>query len=351
MKTAVFTGVNEIELMECDKPTVLANRVLVKIDCVSICTWEQRVYTGVNKVEYPFIGGHEISGTIVELGPGINSDEWHVGDKVVVGNTLPCGECYYCKTFEEQSCAHFDHGAQLEGLPYHGMGGLSEYMIMPTHCLFKYYNVSPEEASIIEPLSCVIHSVETADIQLGDYVLIQGAGIMGQLHVQVAKKRGAVVIVSEMNQERAKLAQAYGADYIVDPSQENLADRVKEITRGLKCQVVFDTTPFPSVLKDAYDCVANVGKVVLYSSIHPKPGEDKLVPIDAGWMHSWSIKTLGTANSNSRDFMRAAAMVSEGVIDLKPYVSSVYHESEVKAAFDKAIEGNSYRVVVAFDQK
>lgn len=174
---------------------------------------------------------------------------------------------------------------------------------------------------------------------------------MGQLHVQVAKKRGAVVIVSDINRERTVLARRYGADYAIDPSKESLTERVLELTHGLKCQAVFDTTPFPSVLKDAYTCVANVGKVILYSSIHPKPGEEKLVPVDAGWMHSWSIKTLGTANSNSRDFVRAVAMVSEGVIDLKPYVSGTYHESQVKEAFDKAIEGASYRVVVNFDGK
>ena len=351
MKTAVFHGRMDISLEECERPRAKGNKVLVKVDCCALCTWEQRVYTGVNKVEYPFIGGHEISGEIVGLGDDVNPDEWAVGDKVVVGNTLPCGDCYYCKTFEEQSCAHFDHGAQLEGLPYHGMGGLSEYMLVTTHCLFKYRNVTPQEASIVEPLSCVVHSVETADIQLGDYVLVIGCGIMGQLHVQVAKKRGAVVIVSDINRERTVLARRYGADYAIDPSKESLPERVLELTHGLKCQAVFDTTPFPSVLKDAYTCVANAGKVILYSSIHPKPGEEKLVPVDAGWMHSWSIKTLGTANSNSRDFVRAVAMVSEGVIDLKPYVSGTYHESQVKEAFDKAIEGASYRVVVNFDGK
>ena len=351
MKTAVFRRVKDIALEECPLPQAHGHKVLVKIDSCAICTWEQRVYTGVNKVEYPFIGGHEIAGEIVALGEDVNPHEWAVGDKVIVGNTLPCGDCYYCKTFEEQSCAHFDHSAQLDGLPYHGMGGLSEYMLMTTHCLFKYHSVTPQEACLVEPLSCVVHSIETADVQLGDYVLIIGCGIMGQLHVQLAKRRGAVVIVSDVNQARVDLACEYGADYAINPAEEDLPAKVLEYTRGRKAQVVFDTTPFPSVLKQAYECVSNVGKVILYSSIHPKPGEDKLVPIDAGWMHSWSIKTLGTANSNSRDFVRAATMVSEGILDMKPFVSGVYSESHVKDAFDKAIEGDSFRIVVNFDGK
>ncbi len=351
MRTAVFHEPMEVSYEECPRPHAHGNRVLVKIEACALCTWEQRVYTGVNKVEYPFIGGHELAGEIVELGEDVNDREWHVGDKVVIGVTLPCGECYYCKSGEEQSCEHFDHSAQLEGLPHHGMGGLSEYMLVRTHCLFKYDNVSPEEASLTEPVSCVVHSVETADVQLGDYALVIGCGIMGLLHVQIAKRRGAIVIASEMNPERRALALELGADYAIDPSTEDIAERVLEITHGRKCQEVFDTTPFPSVLADAYAAVANTGRVVLYSSIHPKPGDDKHFPIDPGWMHSWSIKTLGTANSNSRDFMRATTMISEGIVDLKPFVSEVFHQSEVKAAFDKAIEGNSFRIVVAFDGK
>ena len=68
MKTAVFTGIKEIELQECERPVPKGNKALVKIDATAICTWEQRVYTGVNKVEFPFIGGHEIAAHIVELG-------------------------------------------------------------------------------------------------------------------------------------------------------------------------------------------------------------------------------------------------------------------------------------------
>ena len=350
MRTAVFHGVKDISLEECPRPKATGNKVLVKVDSCAICTWEQRVYTGMNKVEYPFIGGHETAGTIVEMGEEVNRDEWAIGDKVVVGVQLPCDECYLCKSGHGESCEHYDHSAQLEGLPYHGMGGLSEYLLMPTRCLFKYWGVDAHQASIIEPVSCVVHSIEMADIALGDTALVIGCGIMGLLHVQLAKKRGAMVIVSDVNEERTALARKLGADYVINPAKEDLPAKVLEYTRGRKAQEVFDTTPFPSVLLDAYKCVGNTGKVILYSSIHPKPGEDKLVPIDAGWMHSWSIKTLGTANSNSRDFMRAATLVSEKLIDMEPFVSAVYPATQVKEAFEEAIKGKSFRVVVDFSQ-
>jgi len=344
MRTAVFTGIKQIGLEDCERPVPTGNKVLVKIDATAICTWEQRVYTGVNKVEFPFIGGHEIAAHIVELGDGVNKNEWHVGDTVVVGATLQCRNCYYCKTGDSQSCNHFNHSAHLEGLPYKGMGGLSEYMLVSPDCLFHYHNVSPTEAAIIEPVSCVIHSVEVADIQMGDTVLVVGCGIMGLLHTMLAVKQGASVIVSDVNEERMNLARTLGAKYAVNPSKEDLAQRVTEITGGLKAQVIFDTTPLPSVVADTFKCVCNSGKIVLYSSIHPA----EPVPFDPNWVHGKSIQILGTANSNDRDFVRAAQMVSEGVLDLKPFVSEVYQADDIKAAFESAIKGDKFRVVVQF---
>lgn len=344
MKTAVFTDIKEIELQECERPVAKGNKVLVKIDATAICTWEQRVYTGVNKVEFPFIGGHEIAAHIVAMGEDVNQAEWNIGDKVVVGATLQCRNCYYCKTGNSQSCDHFNHSAHLEGLPHKGMGGLSEYMLVSTDCIFKYDNVLPEEAAIIEPVSCVVHSIETAGVQLGDTVLIIGCGIMGLLHTALAVKQGAAVIVSDINEERMEIAKKMGAKYTVNPAKENLAQKVCEITKGKKAQVVFDTTPLPSVVGDTFQCVCNAGKIVLYSSIHPA----EPVPFDPNWVHGKSIQILGTANSNDRDFMRAAQMVSEGVIDLKPFVSEVYQAEDVKDAFESAIKGDKFRVVVKF---
>ena len=93
-RTLVFTGEKQIEIQEYPIPEVSDDMVLVKTDACAICTWEQRVYTGVNKVEFPFIGGHEIAGHIEEMGNEVNKNEWSVGDKVVVGVTLPCRNCF-----------------------------------------------------------------------------------------------------------------------------------------------------------------------------------------------------------------------------------------------------------------
>lgn len=344
MKNVVFTGVKQVEIQEHPLPAVSDDEVLVKIESCAICTWEQRVYTGVKKVDFPFIGGHEIAAEIIEMGKNTDKRQFKVGDKVVVGMMMPCKNCFQCRNGNEQNCEHFDHSALLPGMPHKGMGGLSSHMLVKPQNLFKYSNVTPDEACITEPISCVIHSVETADIQFGDTVVVIGCGIMGLLHVLLAVKKGAMVIASDVNEERTKLAMQLGARYAVNPAAEVLEQRVAELTGGDMAQVVFDTTPISKVAEDAMKCLGNNSRLVLYSSFYP----DTPVSISPDWLHKSASQLLGTANSNTRDFTRATRMLSGGMLDVKPFISEVYQVEDVVQALESASKGDKYRVIVKF---
>lgn len=345
MRVVVFSGIKDVHIEEFDIPEVTDEEVLVKIDACAICTWEQRVYTGVKKVSFPFVGGHEMVGKIVAMGDKVNTAEHHIGDRVAVGVMLACHECYQCKTGNEQSCEHFNHSAPIKGLPYVGMGGLCSHIVVNQRNVFKFDNVSSVEATITEPLSCVTRSIETGGIQLGDVVVVIGCGIMGLLHVILAQRKGAMVVVSDINEERTQLALDLGAKYRINPAKEDLVERIKEITGGVKAQVVFDTTPIASVVKDAMACLANNGKLILYSSFYP----DVPIEFSPDWLHKSAVRIMGTANSNSHDFMTATRMISQGTVDMKPFVSEIYPVEQVKDAFESAIKGDKFRVVVTFD--
>lgn len=344
MKTVVFTDVKKIHVEECEIPKVPMNKVLIKVNACAICTWEQRVYLGVKKVNFPFIGGHEMVGKIIAIGDAVDKREWHINDKVVVGATLACQNCFTCKSGNEQNCPNFDHSKHLDGLPYQGMGGMSSHLLVEPRSLFKYDNIAPEEATIAEPLSCVLHSVETANVQLGDVVVVIGCGIMGLLHVLLSVRKGAVIIVSDTNTERTNLAVKLGAKFSVNPEVEDLERRVKEITNGLKAQVVFDTTPIGAVVEEARKCLANNGRMVLYSSFYP----DKPITFSADWIHKSAVQIMGTANSNARDFMKVTRMLSYGVVNMKPFISEIYPIEQVQEAFESACKGDKFRVVLKF---
>lgn len=345
MKTAIFTDVNKIEIEECPTPNISKEKILIRIDTCAVCTWEQRVYTGIKKVGFPFIGGHEIAAEIVEIGSEINPNEWHIGDKVVYGTNLACGDCYHCKTGNEQNCLHFDHSKHLEGLPYKGMGGFSQYMLVFPKHLFKYQNVSPFEASLAEPLSCVIHSIKIGNLHFGDIVVVIGCGIMGQLHVTLAAKSGAVVIASDTQENRLELAKENGAKYVINPQKDSLIQLVEEVSNGIGAQVVFDTTPIVSVVEEAIGLLGNNGRLVLYSSFYP----DKPVTFSPDALHKNALQILGTANSNSVDFMQSTKMISEGVIDMSLYISEIYKFLDIEAALNSAVKGDKYRVVIDFN--
>lgn len=346
MKTAVFTDVNKIQFEEVERPVVTPDKILITVNACAICTWEQRVYTGVKKVDFPFIGGHEISGEIIDIGSNIDNKIWGIGDKVVYGTNLACGDCYFCKKGEEQNCLYFDHSKHLEGLPHKGMGGFSEYMLVEPKHIFKYDNVSSLEASLTEPVSCVIHSVETADVKFGDIVVIIGCGIMGQLHIQLAKRRGATVIASDMNVERLKQAKKMGADYTNNPDENNLKELVNEVSDEIGAQVVFDTTPISKVAEESVDLLSNLGKLVLYSSFYP----DNPIEISPDTLHKKATQIVGTANSNSRDFTEAAKMISEKTINVSDFIDEVYPFDDIENALESAVKGDKYRVVVEFNK-
>lgn len=346
MSIAAFNDIKSIDIQTVPIPQVTPNKILIKVDACAICTWEQRVYTGIKRVEFPFVGGHEIAAEIVSIGSQVNNCVWAVGDKVVYGTNLACGDCYQCKLGNEQNCYNFDHSQPLPGTDFIGMGGFSEYLLVEPKHLFHYWNVSPLEASLAEPLSCVIHSSETAKIQYGDTVVIIGCGIMGLLHLQLALKSGAFVIVSDPQVERLEKAKSLGAHYLVNPNQDNLELIVEELTRNVGAQIVFNTTPIAEIVEQSLNLLANNGCLVLYSSFYP----DKPVSYSPDTLHKSATRILGTANSNSKDFMRAAKMISEGIIDTKIFISAVYSFKELKKGLDAAILGDQYRVVIDFSK-
>lgn len=344
MKAVVLKGVREIEIQEFPIPAVPEDKVLVKIEASALCTWEQRVYTGVKKVEFPFVGGHEMSAVILEAGSKVDQRHWKAGDKVVVGVTLPCKNCYQCKSGNEQNCEHFNHSQPIEGLPYKGMGGLCSHLIVHPLNMFKYSNVTPEEASLAEPLSCVVHSVETGAPAFGENVLVVGCGIMGLLHVILSAKRGASVIACDMNEARLELAKKLGARFTINPERDNLYGKIAEYTDGIKAQVIFDTTPVSGVVEELVKCVSNKGRLVLYSSFYP----DTPVSVSPDWLHKSGAALLGTANSNTQDFQKAAMLLSAGIVNVSELVSEVYELKDVKQAFESASKGDKYRVIVKF---
>jgi threonine dehydrogenase-like Zn-dependent dehydrogenase len=291
----------------------------------------------------PFIGGHEMAGTVEELGEGVSEKEYPIGQRVSVRALYSCGKCYYCRQGKENLCVEIGKPQKDPHKEIWGPGGLGEYLVvqekdvylLPDSLPFKY-------GAFTEPLACVVNSLEQAQIELSNDVVIIGGGIMGLLHVMLCKLKGARVMLSEPDPIRRKLAEEAGADGTINPLEEDIVESIKEWTKGLGADVVINTTAISQVAEQAIQLAGKVGTVVMYSSIHP----DKPIEVSPNWIHNTQVKITGAVSPSIKSFQIAANLLSKGLIVPDKLISNTYPLEETQKAFEEAVLPNTYRIIV-----
>lgn len=342
IRTAAVTGPQKCEILNLETPDLRPGEALVKVHAVALCTLEQRIFRGEVKMPLPCTGGHEVSGEIAAFGPGVNLKKWAVGDRVAVRLLYSCGECYYCRTGHTNMCERAQKKPTREGLLV-GPGGLCDYVIVDTASLFKIPDtLTYEEACLTEPLACVVHSVGRANIQLGEDVVVIGGGIMGQYHVMLAKRRGARVILSEVDSARAELAKKLGADLVFNPMEVDPVEFVKSVTEGRGADVVFNTTAIPAVVPQAIAMTGKAGRMIQYSSMHP----DAPTPVSPQMLHGTETVLTGSISPDSHDFFVANRLLSSGIIDCKSMIAKTFPFAQAQEAFETAIVPGTFRVII-----
>ncbi|MBI2845167.1 MAG: zinc-binding dehydrogenase [Chloroflexi bacterium] len=340
MKRAVILGDRKVILEEVPIPQPKEDQVLVRIRSCALCTWEQRTYTGVDSSSAPLLGGHEFAGVVEAIGPEVYSVQ--VGDHVAVSGLTHCGQCYSCRRGLTHLCDNLTRN-WVKGQP-NGPGGLGEYVLVRGYQVFRIDpEITFEEAALIEPLSCVLRSYQKANVQPGDYVVVIGAGIMGLLHILLAKGGGATVIVSEIEGVRRQKAQELGAHYVVDPQEGDFVARIKELTEGHGPEVTFVAIGIAPAIEQALKFAAKGGRVMVYAAVHPK---DSTITINPNLFHNREIVLTGTVGQTKQDFERAAELISRRIIDVRPLISARYSLEEITEAFEASLRKDTYRVLV-----
>lgn len=337
-KIAVISGERKIEIIQNVLKKPEGTQVLIKVDSCAICTLEQRIYSGVIK-RYPFAGGHEAAGTVVAVGDEVRMLK--PGDRVAARMLTSCGECYYCRSGHENQCVVAFKADIHEGVS--GPGGFAEYMLLDAKSLYKMADDQDMSwAALTEPLACCVHSINNAHIELGDDVVVIGVGIMGALHIQLAKMRGARVIACEIDDNRLEIAKKMGADLLVNSKDLDAIEQVKELTGGKSADIVFCTAALPQLAADSIKMIGKVGRVVMYSSFHP----NNPIELNVNRVHSTEMNITGAVNANTRDFQIAAKLLSNRMIDTSVLISDVIPFDKIEYAFERAIDPRTYRIVV-----
>lgn len=342
MKAAIMPEAGKINLIDVEIPKLQDDEVLVKVKTVGICTFEQGFYYGKSK-GFPFAGGHEICGVVEKIGPKV-AQKLSDGDKVVVLSLTRCGECYYCRKGYDNQCENAKNTQKIKGID--GPGGFAEYFVAKGYEVFKIDDSVPYERGILaEPLACVTHSINTANAGSGDYALVCGAGAMGIIHLMLLKQRGVKVIVSEPNELRRNKAFEFGADYVVDPINENLEEAAHRITNGRGVEKAFFTAGGKSAIEGAISALAVRGILVIYGGT----GANDSITLDPKLFHYKEITITGVTKHTKESIRIATELLSLKGLQLDKLITSQFPFERIEDAIKEARSVNSYRAIVKMD--
>lgn len=335
-RSAYFTAPGEIEIRSDTVPRPGPGEVLVHVRACGVCTMEQRLYKGVTSF-YPISPGHEPAAEVVAVGDGVTSVQ--PGDHVIVSFLPRCMECYYCRAGESDKCVvRPKHEA---GVPFR-LGGFSEYAIARAYQLYKVSpDVSFAEASLGEPLACVIHSLRKAELQFGEDVLVVGGGTMGQLHVLLARLRGTRVMLSEPSPHKLRAGLDHGVAVGIDPLEQDLAKVVAEHTDRRGVDAIFITVGGRAG-EQALKSLRKGGRAIFYSGYHPSIE----MPVDPDWIHHSQVSLIGAMNQTPADWLQASMLLSKRLVDVRHLISATLPLEEIDQAMQLATNGETFRVVV-----
>lgn len=313
MKALTIHQPNEATVEEIARPEPAADEVLVKVAACGICGTDVHIFRGEYMGTYPVIPGHEFAGEIVAAGDAVR--RFKVGDRVAVEPNIACDNCESCLNNRQNFCQNW----QAVGVTR--QGGMAKYVVVPEKVIFDIGDLSYEAAAFVEPLSCVLHGVERAEIRLGDRIAILGAGPIGLLLLQVALARGAVdITVLERQAARADLAQDLGAATWIDD--------LTAIPDGAY-DVVIDATGAPAVMAQTVRMARPGGTILLFGV--PPRGAD--LTLDAFAIFEKGL-TLRSSFTSLRNSYQAVAMLQSGAVKTEALVS---HRLPLRA-FEDAVE-------------
>ncbi|MFC1884353.1 alcohol dehydrogenase catalytic domain-containing protein [Thermodesulfobacteriota bacterium] len=233
MRVLMYYSNKDVRVEKMAIPEVGPGELLLKVISSGICGSDVMEWYRRDKV--PLVLGHEIAGTVLMTGDGV--DKFVSGDRVAVTHHVPCNTCHYCLSGHHTVCETLLKGTRFDP------GGFAQYVRVPAINVDRGVftipeNVSFEEASFMEPLACVIRGQRAAKILTGHTVLILGSGISGLLHVAAARANGAgLVIAADTIPFRLKMAKEMGAHLAVQ-ADENLQNMIREANQGMLADVV-----------------------------------------------------------------------------------------------------------------
>lgn len=343
MKAAVLETLNKLVVKDLPTPHVDEDSVLVKVAACAVCGSDIRIFHHGNpRVKPPAIMGHESAGEVVAVGRNVT--RFRIGQRVAIGADVPCGECAFCEAGIGNNCqTNYAMGYQFAG-------SFAEYVLLnrivvnhgPVHPIPD--GVPCEEAALAEPLGCVLNALELSPVSFGGTVVVIGAGPIGCMILEVARKMGAgKTIIVQRSRPRLERAREFGADAYVCSSDEDAVKRVKQETRGLGADLVIAACASPEAQVDAVAMAKNRGYVNFFGGL---PKDRSLVTLDTNVIHYKELFVCGSHGCVPRHHRKALDLIAQGVIRADKFISHQFTLDDIAEAFAVAESHSGMRVIV-----
>lgn len=339
MKAIVVTEAGHMELQERLKPRITEpDQVLVRVKAAGICGSDVHVAHGTNPyAKYPVVLGHEAAGVIEEVGAAVTDLE--AGDGVVFEPITYCGKCYACRSGHHNVCR------ELKVLGCSADGTFREYAVVKRPQVYKYdtSKMKDVQAALCEPYTIGAQANWRGDVRKDDWVLVHGGGPIGLIVADMAKSRGAKVIVSEPNERRLAMAGDFGADYTVNPQKQDLREFIGRLTDGEGVNVVFEAAGIQSLLGESIDLLSPAGRLVAMT-YGPEP-----VPMDFKSVNAKELTILGTRHQYQK-FPEVVKILPEHLKQVDRLITHVFPAEEFEKAFEVLADKGSGagKVVLTF---
>lgn len=355
-------GPGDLRVERVPRPSPGAGDVLLKVLAAGVCATDRKIVArGQADESRPLVPGHEIVAELIE--PNSTGRR----RRVVVAPNVGCGNCWQCRRGSPNYCL------ENRAFGIHFDGGMAEYLLVPPgavaagHLLDIPDELSDVDAALVEPLACCVESLAACELTQGESVLIIGGGVMGRLHVTLAKEMGAgTVAFIDRHEERLRHARQLGADVTIlaegtdTDAAVALAWDAADLQSDLYAPFSYGAAAAPNSAADGFDVVivtigqaaavragqrhlASGGRLNVFGGLPKSEGE---LTLDGNALHYRNQSVLGTTGASMSSLRQAIDLLATGGLVTDGLISAVYPLAEAPAAFAAAGQTEHARVVL-----
>ena len=321
MKILTCVSPGHFEYGDLAKLVLTKEQALLKIHRIGICGTDLHAFEGTQPYfNYPRILGHEIGAEVIEYD---GDSTFKQGEIVTILPYFNCGVCIACKNRKQNCCAN------IKVCGVHIDGGMSEYITVPSYSLVHGDGLSLDALSLVEPLAIGAHAIRRADVKPGEYVLVVGAGPIGLGTMEFARLAGAQIIALDINAARLTFCkEKLKVNYTINGIASNVAEHLKEITKGDMPTVVIDATGSLKAINNGFQFIAHGGRYILVGL------QKETISFSHPEFHKREATLIGSRNATREDFDLVIKAIKNKAVDPTTYITHRVKFDQVKGEFE-----------------